>query len=160
MVETPAAASPGALTPGEALKIHHRRPGAFGRSRWLGVLMKTYQSYMVASLLAIGALSPDPAPPPAGECSHCGAALDGVDRMSGQTQCRGCRLPAARYHIDSHWPVTITSNITPIISPSYRPIDLNCPTCGANPGKPCDRRKMGKRWPFHRARVNAAGGAR
>lgn len=133
--------------------------------------MKTYQSYMVASLLAIGALSPDPAPPPAGECSRCGAALDSVDRLSGQIQCRSCRITVTALHgatisVDYSHAARILREPSStvghaVVEPTpTRPIDMLCLTCGAEPGSPCDRRKMGRRWIFHRARVDAAGGAR
>lgn len=112
---------------------------------------------MMPFLLGLAALSPSPAPPPtSGECSRCGSALDNVDRLSGQTECRACRVPAVLHHIDSDRPVTMASEVAPVAAPSYQPIDLTCPTCGAVPGRACDRRTMGKRWPFHRARVDTA----
>jgi len=115
---------------------------------------------MMPLFLALAAISPVPSePPPSGECRRCGAPLDGIDKMSGQTQCRACRVPTVLHHIESHRPVTMASKIEPIAAPSYRPIDLTCPTCGAKPRAECDRRTMGKRWEFHRARVDAAGGA-
>ena len=40
------------------------------------------------------------------------------------------------------------------------PIEVVCPTCRAQPGEACDRRTMGRKWLYHRARVDAAGGGR
>lgn len=111
---------------------------------------------MLAPLLMLADLS-QLRRPPSGECSRCGGALDNVDRLSGQTECRACRLPTVLHHIESHRPVTMASKIAPVLAPSYRPIDLTCPTCGAKPQAECDRKTMGKRWQFHRARVDAAG---
>lgn len=39
--------------------------------------------------------------------------------------------------------------------PKPKPDLVQCPTCGAAPGEPCNPRTLG-RWPFHKSRVRAA----
>lgn len=127
---------------------------------------------MMPLFLALGTLSPVPSePPPSGECRRCGATLDGIDETSGQTECRSCRITVTAMHgatisVDygdaaylAREPFSTVGHAV-VEAPSWRPIDLVCLTCGAAPGKACDRRTMGKRWQFHRARVDAAGGTR
>jgi hypothetical protein len=71
------------------------------------------------------------------ECDRCGIGLAGIDAEAGITRCRECQASSQTGTTD--------------------PIDLVCRTCHAQPGEKCDRRNMGGRWAYHRARVDVAG---
>lgn len=103
------------------------------------------------------------------QCDHCRAFLSLLDFNAEHTRCQMCResMPlviSAKEVVDgvphsltftAPSPGVYTINVAPSI-PSYQPIDMRCPTCNAKPGAECDRRTMGSRWMYHRARVNAA----
>lgn len=131
---------------------------------------------LLAPFLALAALSPVPSePPPSGECRRCGSPLDGVDETSGQTECRACRAPSAAPAVGDviigidhgNMPDTMATvmmrrtehGLVIEKAVTCKPIDVVCPACFALPGQSCNRHSLGK-WPYHRARVDAAGGAR
>lgn len=106
------------------------------------------RSMMLHTILALaGALSPGAEAMPLliRECDRCGIGLAGRDAEAGLTRCRECSAAP-----DAEAAVVARRD----------PIEVACPVCRRGPGEACDRRTMGRRWMYHRARVDAAEGGR
>ena len=99
------------------------------------------------------------------QCPGCGMALAGIDAEAGHTRCRECRATAIIGVDHGAGPDSVAWTMIHDMGATVgvvhiAPIEVVCPTCRAQPGEACDRRTMGRKWLYHRARVDAAGGGR
>lgn len=132
---------------------------------------------MAARILALttttGAATPDPVTVLVQSCDRCGARFEGLTSEAGHTRCQECRdgpavgdVVIGIDHGDD--PVSVVTMTMRRTETGYtvesisrcKPIDFDCFACGAEPGNGCNCRTMGRRWLYHRARVDAAGGGR